>query len=95
MRTRVPMPTLATTSGGASSPSAVNRLPTTRRASCSLGFPLLGVEVDQQDHVRHVLAERGLDGVVHLHVGVDRALALHATQSYSRSGLHGQAVVGG
>ena len=41
-------------------------------------LPFLGVEVDQQDQVRHVRAERRLDGVVHLHVGVDRPLPCHA-----------------
>src|SRR5262249_37372708 len=34
---------------------------------------LLGVEVDQQDEVRHEGLERRLDGVVHLAVGMDGA----------------------
>ena len=39
MRTRVPMPTVLTRSGGASLPLGVTRLPTTRRASSAVGLP--------------------------------------------------------
>ena len=40
------------------------------------GLALLGVEVDQQDQVGRVRLEGRLDGVMHLRVGVHRALAL-------------------
>ena len=43
--------------------------------------PLLGIEVDEEDHVGDEVAERGLDGVVDLGVGVDSPPSLPPTPS--------------
>ena len=96
MRTRVPMPTVFTMSGGASWPSAVSRLPTTRSASCSLGLPFLRVEVDQQDHVGQRARGRpaGWRGEPRRRSG-PRPCLPRETQLESRLAHHGQAVVGG
>ena len=72
MRTRVPMPTDLITSGPTNSPSRdPNRLMLSRLA-------FLRVEIDEQDHVRHMLAESGLDRMMHLDIRMHRALSLDA-----------------
>ena len=75
MRTRVPMPTRCTCRAAPACRPACTDC--RRRAAPRLGrLALLRVEIDQQDQVGRVLAEGRLDRVVHLAVGVHRALAL-------------------
>ena len=76
MRTRVPMPTRLTIVGRRQ--LAVRRAQIADDAQRLVRgrLALLRVEIDEQDQIRRVLAKSRLDRVMHLGIGMHRALAL-------------------